>query len=159
MRAINSSYPVSLNCGYTSSDVMCAFSAKEQIDLFHREACCLDTFRSLVEYDSTLSVIAICQLVGKTVVAVDSYLEEIRGSPVIEQNVGALVYFEVQRRSANRLRKRWGKTGSVLIQGRAKRFTLAAQAESLELKGGGGEWALTAGSGGGSSADDSYRVC
>lgn len=53
MRAINSLYPVSLDCGYTSSDVMRAFSAKEQIDLFHREPRSLDTFRSLVSYVST----------------------------------------------------------------------------------------------------------
>lgn len=38
MQAINSPYPVWLDCGYTSSDVTRAFSAKEQIDLFHRAA-------------------------------------------------------------------------------------------------------------------------
>lgn len=80
MRAINSSYPVSLDCGYASSDVMRAFSAKEQIDLFHREAL-LPRHVSLARFIRayTLSVTTVCQTVGKTVVVVDSYWEEIRG--------------------------------------------------------------------------------
>lgn len=91
MRAINSSYPVSLDCGCTSSDVMCAFSAKEQIDLFHHEACYLDTFRSLVSYVLTLSATTTSKTVGKTVVVVDLYFwGEIRGSPMRGQQPGEI---------------------------------------------------------------------